>query len=49
MSVQNVPVTFTVNGQAISTTVPDDLALVDFLQDELGLSGTRLCCGIGVC
>ncbi len=49
MSVQNVLVTFTVNGQAISTTVPDDLALVDFLQDELGLSGTRLCCGIGVC
>jgi aerobic-type carbon monoxide dehydrogenase small subunit (CoxS/CutS family) len=49
MSVQNVPVTFTVNGQAISRTVPDDLALVDFLQDELGLSGTRLCCGIGVC
>jgi aerobic-type carbon monoxide dehydrogenase small subunit (CoxS/CutS family) len=49
MSVQNVSVTFTVNGQAISRTVPDDLALVDFLQDELGLSGTRLCCGIGVC
>jgi aerobic-type carbon monoxide dehydrogenase small subunit (CoxS/CutS family) len=49
MSVQNVPVTFTVNGQTISRTVPDDLALVDFLQDELGLSGTRLCCGIGVC
>jgi aerobic-type carbon monoxide dehydrogenase small subunit (CoxS/CutS family) len=49
MSVQNVPVTFTVNNQVISRTVPDDLALVDFLQDELGLSGTRLCCGIGVC
>jgi aerobic-type carbon monoxide dehydrogenase small subunit (CoxS/CutS family) len=44
-----VPVQFTVNGQPIRTTVPDDLPLVDFLQEELGLSGTRLCCGIGVC
>ena len=49
MTTQLVPVKFTVNGQAINTTVPDDLPLVDFLQEELGLSGTRLCCGIGVC
>jgi aerobic-type carbon monoxide dehydrogenase small subunit (CoxS/CutS family) len=49
MTTNYVPVSFTLNGQAISVNVPDDLALVDFLQDEQGLSGTRLCCGIGVC
>jgi aerobic-type carbon monoxide dehydrogenase small subunit (CoxS/CutS family) len=45
----SVNVNFYVNGKAVNATVPSDLALVDFLQDELGLSGTRLCCGIGVC
>jgi len=44
-----VKVQFHVNGKAVQTEVPDDLALVDFLQEELGLAGTRLCCGIGVC
>lgn len=29
--------------------VAADLPLLDFLQDELGLTGTKLCCGIGVC
>jgi aerobic-type carbon monoxide dehydrogenase small subunit (CoxS/CutS family) len=49
MSHQTVAVNFTLNGKPISATVPTDLALVDYLQDEQGLSGTRLCCGIGVC
>ncbi len=49
MTTHYVKVNFTLNGQAISTTVPDDLALVDYLQEDQGLSGTRLCCGIGVC
>ncbi len=44
-----VPIKITVNGKTISAQVPDDLALVDFLQEDLGMSGTRLCCGIGVC
>jgi aerobic-type carbon monoxide dehydrogenase small subunit (CoxS/CutS family) len=43
------PVRFFVNGKPVAAEVLDDLALVDFLQEELGLSGTRLCCGIGVC
>ncbi|WP_374438241.1 (2Fe-2S)-binding protein [Inhella sp.] len=46
---QTVKVQFHVNGKPVNTEVPSDLALVDFLQEELGLSGTRLCCGIGVC
>jgi aerobic-type carbon monoxide dehydrogenase small subunit (CoxS/CutS family) len=44
-----VKVQFHVNGKPVDTQVPTDLPLLDFLQEELGLSGTRLCCGIGVC
>ena len=29
--------------------VPDDLPLIDLLGEDLGLTGTKLCCGIGVC
>jgi len=29
--------------------VPADLPLLDFLGEEFGLTGTKLCCGIGVC
>jgi aerobic-type carbon monoxide dehydrogenase small subunit (CoxS/CutS family) len=49
MSVKQVTVNFTLNNRAVTATVTDDLALVDYLQEEQGLSGTRLCCGIGVC
>ncbi|MFM7331580.1 MAG: (2Fe-2S)-binding protein [Brachymonas sp.] len=49
MTTKNVTVSFTLNNRPITATVPDDLALVDYLQEEQGLSGTRLCCGIGVC
>ena len=41
---------FTVNGQWV--TAPANLSslpLVDFLQEELGLTGTKFGCGIGVC
>ena len=44
-----VTVKFTLNGKLVTATVPNDLPLVDFLQEEMGMSGTRLCCGIGVC
>jgi aerobic-type carbon monoxide dehydrogenase small subunit (CoxS/CutS family) len=44
-----VNVSFSLNGKPVTATVPDDLALVDYLQEQQGLSGTRLCCGIGVC
>jgi aerobic-type carbon monoxide dehydrogenase small subunit (CoxS/CutS family) len=49
MSTTVVTVNFTLNGKPIIAKVPDDLALVDYLQEEQNLSGTRLCCGIGVC
>jgi aerobic-type carbon monoxide dehydrogenase small subunit (CoxS/CutS family) len=41
---------FTVNGQP--QEVPDSRGedrLIDFLHDDLNLTGTKFCCGIGVC
>lgn len=46
---KQVTVSFTLNNRPVTATVPDDLVLVDYLQEEQNLSGTRLCCGIGVC
>ncbi|MDJ0627527.1 MAG: 2Fe-2S iron-sulfur cluster-binding protein [Rhodobacter sp.] len=43
-------ISFTVNG--IPHDVPDGRGtdtLLDFLHDDLNLTGTKLCCGIGVC
>jgi aerobic-type carbon monoxide dehydrogenase small subunit (CoxS/CutS family) len=39
----------TVNGKVHEAIVPPDLPLIDFLQDVLDLTGTKFCCGIGVC
>ncbi len=41
---------FTVNG--IGFELPDsrgEETLLDFLHDDLNLTGTKLCCGIGIC
>ena len=38
-----------VNGESISRTVPDDMSLLAFLRDELGLKGTKNGCGSGDC
>ncbi|MAY34369.1 MAG: 2Fe-2S iron-sulfur cluster-binding protein [Rhodovulum sp.] len=43
-------ISFTINGA--SYTVDDDQAedrLIDYLHVDKGLTGTKLCCGIGVC
>ncbi len=45
-----ITVQLTVNGQTTEARpAPADLPLVDFLHDELGLTGTKFCCGIAVC
>ena len=45
-----VDITLKVNGtQHKIAGVPEDLPLLSLLQDELGLTGTKLCCGIGQC
>jgi aerobic-type carbon monoxide dehydrogenase small subunit (CoxS/CutS family) len=40
----------TINGETLHRSGLDaDLKLVDFLREELGLTGTKFCCGIAVC
>ncbi|CAM3618022.1 (2Fe-2S)-binding protein [Parendozoicomonas haliclonae] len=41
---------FSVNGQPVH--VPEDkqeMSLLEYLQEEMRLTGTKFCCGIGVC
>ena len=46
----DVTVQLTVNGtETGERTVPGNLSLLDFLNEELGLTGTKFCCGIAVC
>lgn len=43
------PVTLTVNGETRSADVEARVTLLDFLRDELGLTGTHTGCEHGVC
>ncbi len=43
------PISLTVNGEAITATVPVRKNLVDFLRDDLGLTGSHVGCEHGVC
>lgn len=38
-----------INGTEISRTIPCRLTLAEFLRDELGLTGTKVSCGMQVC
>ncbi|MEE8139568.1 MAG: 2Fe-2S iron-sulfur cluster-binding protein, partial [Alphaproteobacteria bacterium] len=43
-------ISFSVNGKPVTAPAAEgDLPLVEFLQDDLRLTGTKFCCGIGVC
>ncbi len=42
-------VTMTVNGRSVSKTVEDRTLLVDFLREELGLTGTHVGCDTSQC
>jgi carbon-monoxide dehydrogenase small subunit len=42
-------ITMTVNGDAVTRTVPARQNLVDFLRDELGLTGSHVGCEHGIC
>lgn len=39
----------TVNGKKVERTVMDDISLLSFLREELGLTGTKEGCGEGDC
>jgi aerobic-type carbon monoxide dehydrogenase small subunit (CoxS/CutS family) len=46
----NIDVDVTVNNRRHrKADIPEDTLLVDFLNEELGLTGSKFCCGIGVC
>ena len=49
MCALNDEITCRVNGKEIKTSVRPELLLVDFLRDNLGLTGTKRGCGIGEC
>jgi aerobic carbon-monoxide dehydrogenase small subunit len=42
-------ITLSVNGETVTTTVPVRQHLVDFLREDLGLTGSHLGCEHGVC
>jgi carbon-monoxide dehydrogenase small subunit len=43
------PIDLTVNGQRYTVDVPVYHTLLDFLRDDLGLTGTKECCVVGEC
>lgn len=42
-------ISFILNGQMVSAEVPTDRLLVDFLRDDLNLTGTKKGCNVGEC
>jgi len=50
MSLNLQPLALNINGKAVGPVqVPEGLMLIDFLHEYLGLTGSRLGCGQGVC
>ncbi|MBB4633815.1 (2Fe-2S)-binding protein [Sphingosinicella soli] len=45
----SVPIACAVNGRDVAANVPATARLSDFLRDTLGLKGTHVACGDGVC
>ena len=42
-------ITFTLNDETLEMDVKEDIRLLDFLRDELGITGTKEGCGEGEC
>jgi isoquinoline 1-oxidoreductase subunit alpha len=40
---------FTINGRAVTTEVEKDTPLLWVIRDDIGLTGTKFGCGIGMC
>lgn len=50
MSIDTTFVSMTINGELVGPVeIPDDLMMLEFLQEYLNLTGTRYGCGQGVC
>jgi isoquinoline 1-oxidoreductase subunit alpha len=41
--------TFNLNGRTVLVHSPDDAPLLWVIRDEIGLTGTKFGCGIGLC
>ncbi len=41
--------TFTINGRRVTTDIDPDTPLLWVIRDEIGLTGTKFGCGIGMC
>jgi carbon-monoxide dehydrogenase small subunit len=46
---ETLDISLTVNGEPVDATIPVRLNLVDFLRNELGLTGSHVGCEHGVC
>ena len=46
---QTLEITLTVNGTAVTRRIPARQHLIDFLREELGLTGSHVSCEHGVC
>ncbi len=44
-----IDLTFTLNGEQRTCAIPPERLLVDLLRDELGVTGAKVGCGIGIC
>lgn len=40
---------FTINGRAVTTDIEEDTPLLWVIRDDIGLTGTKFGCGIGMC
>jgi aerobic-type carbon monoxide dehydrogenase small subunit (CoxS/CutS family) len=50
MTIRTSPLSLAVNGKKVGPIdVPDDMMLIDVLHEYLGLTGSRLGCGQGIC
>ncbi len=49
MSEPDVEITMTVNGRKVTRRVPPRRLLVDFLRDEMAMTGTHIGCEVGAC
>ena len=46
---QEINISFTLNGEALSASVPAELVLAEYLRERLGLKGLKISCASGVC
>ncbi len=48
-TVHEIPIRLRVNGREVEARTGTDALLIEFLREQLGLTGTKESCGVGVC